>query len=85
MKYKIMPTNWYKRRAPGTQLQITEFTVQGTVVLVEENYYQIDIKYDDGTDATVTGRLCHNAIANRWTLNGINSSGDYILLEVIPE
>jgi hypothetical protein len=84
MKYtfKIMPSNWYKRRTPTELKQITSFSVVD-FVKTSDSYCVVNIVYDDATQAELTGRVSHNHIADRWTINGINPFGDFILLEVI--
>ena len=79
-----MPSNWYKRRTPTEFKKINNYTVNGFVKL-SDSYCTIHMVYDDCTEAELTGRVCHNAISDRWTINGINPYGDYILLEVTEQ
>jgi hypothetical protein len=80
--FKIMPSHWYKRRTPSQARVITDFQVSD-FVKTDNSYCIINIVYDCGEAAELTGRVCVNPITNRWTINGINPYGDYILLEVL--
>jgi len=79
--FKIMPSNWYKRRTPTQVRVITDFQVSN-FVKIDNSYCVINIVYDCGKTAELTGRVLYNDRADRWTINGINPFGDYILLEV---
>jgi hypothetical protein len=80
--FKIMPSEWYKRRTKTELKQITEFKVT-QFKKVDNSYCIVNIQYDSGDCAELTGRVLYNDRADRWTINGINPFGDYILLEVL--
>ena len=80
--FKIMPSNWYKRRTKTELKQIIDFAVTSFTKL-DNSYCVVTIQYDCGDSAELTGRVLYNSRADRWTINGINPFGDYILLEVL--
>jgi hypothetical protein len=53
-------------------------------VLEPESYCTVIIRYVNESEfKELTGRVSRNAVTNKYTINGINPHGDFILLDVI--
>lgn len=81
--FTVRHCDWYKRRIPTQQKVFAEVIVKN-FTLIDESYCIVDIRYE-GEDQfkQLTGRVCQNSITKKFTINGINPYGDFILLDVI--
>lgn len=82
-KFEIRPYNWSKRRIPTDLPLIAEYRVHDFVP-VPDTYCTVLIRYENSNEfRELTGRVCENSITKKLTINGINSSGDFIILDVM--
>jgi len=81
--FAVRNCDWYKRRIP-TQKKVFEEVIVRNFVLEHESYCTVIIKYVGETEfKELTGRVTQNSITNKFSVNGINPYGDFILLDVI--
>jgi hypothetical protein len=81
--FAVRNCDWYKRRIP-TQKKVFDEVIVRNFVLEPESYCTVIIRYVDESEfKELTGRVSRNAITNKFTINGINPYGDFILLDVI--
>lgn len=80
--FTIRNWSWYKRRLPTEQKQIVEFKVEN-FKLEEDSRCIVYIRYDGETIfKELSGRVCQNPNSKKFTINGLNPYGDYIILDV---
>ena len=81
--FAVRNCDWYKRRIP-TQKKVFDEVIVRNFVLEPESYCTVIIRYVDESEfKDLTGRVSRNAVTNKYTINGINPYGDFILLDVI--
>jgi hypothetical protein len=81
--FAVRNCDWYKRRIP-TQKKVFDEVIVRNFVLEPESYCTVIIRYVDESEfKELTGRVSRNAVTNKYTINGINPYGDFILLDVI--
>jgi hypothetical protein len=81
--FAVRNCDWYKRRIP-TQQKVFDEVIVRNFVLEPESYCTVIIRYVDESEfKELTGRVSRNAVTNKYTINGINPYGDFILLDVI--
>jgi hypothetical protein len=81
--FAVRNCDWYKRRIP-TQKKVFDEVIVRNFVLEPESYCTVIIRYVDESEfKELTGRVSRNAVTNKFTINGINPYGDFILLDVI--
>lgn len=83
--FTVRLCDWYKRRIPTETKPFAEVIVKD-FVLEAETYCVVIIRYTgDQEFKELSGRVCKNEITGKFTINGINPSGDFILLDVLIE
>jgi hypothetical protein len=81
--FAVRNCDWYKRRIP-TQKKVFDEVIVKNFVLEPESYCTVIIRYVDESEfKELTGRVSRNAVTNKYTINGINPYGDFILLDVV--
>ena len=81
--FAVRNCDWYKRRIP-TQKKVFDEVIVRNFVLEPESYCTVIIRYVDESEfKELTGRVSRNTVTNKYTINGINPHGDFILLDVI--
>jgi hypothetical protein len=81
--FAVRHCDWYKRRIP-TQQKVFDEVIVRDFLLEPESYCTVIIRYVDESEfKELTGRVSRNAVTNKYTINGINPYGDFILLDVI--
>ena len=81
--FAVRNCDWYKRRI-STQKKVFDEVIVRNFVLEPESYCTVIIRYVDESEfKELTGRVSRNAVTNKYTINGINPHGDFILLDVI--
>jgi hypothetical protein len=81
--FAVRNCDWYKRRIP-TQKKVFDEVIVRNFVLEPESYCTVIIRYVNESEfKELTGRVSRNAVTNKYTINGINPYGDFILLDVI--
>jgi hypothetical protein len=81
--FAVRNCDWYKRRIP-TQKKVFDEVIVRNFVLEPESYCTVIVRYVDESEfKELTGRVSRNAVTNKYTINGINPYGDFILLDVI--
>jgi len=82
-KFTVRHCDWYKRRIP-TQKKVFDEVIVRDFLLEPESYCTVIIRYVNESEfKELTGRVSRNAVTNKYTINGINPHGDFILLDVI--
>lgn len=82
--FQIQQLNWHKRRAATKQpepvaVEIPDF--QKTV----NHMCQVQVQFDDGTTAILTGRIGQNPISGTWTVSAINGQGQSVAARYLGE
>lgn len=81
--FTVRDCDWYKRRIP-TQRKAFDEVIVKDFVLKDESYCIVFIRYVGETELKeLTGRVSQNSITGKFTVNGINPHGDFILLDVV--
>ena len=83
-EFTVRHCDWYKRRVRTNKpKEISRFVVENFVA--QHNAYCIvHMWYDDEPDVhELTGRVTQNTVTGKFSVNGINPHGDFILLDVI--
>ena len=82
-EFTVRHCDWYKRRIP-TQQKVFDEVIVRDFLLEPESYCTVVIRYTGESEfKELTGRVCQNSVTNKFTINGINPHGDFILLDVI--
>ena len=85
MKFEIRPdysVTWYKRRNPTPQPQCVDVVIKD--LKLEKNHAcSMIAEYDDGNFWHLSARVHHNEIKNTWTVQGLDSKGHSVVVDVI--
>ena len=93
VKFEVMPQSWHKRR----QLTVVPPTVTSVEVIgyqqIQHHLCEIEATFDDGNKVTLQSKVNYSYIngANgqrfheRWTIQGLNSDGISVLLQVVEK
>jgi hypothetical protein len=90
-RFEIQPCHWFKRRLGDKQRLIVFYKVSD-FEKIENSKCEIVIRYSGEIEfITLTGRVCCSRVYNvgggvrseKWSINGINEVGDFMLLKVL--
>lgn len=84
MPFIIQQLSWYKRRKPGAEPQPIEVRIPD--FKCEANHFcAVEVMFDNGEHATLSGRVTQNPVTGAWMVNGINASGHSVSVLYLAE
>lgn len=85
MKYTIREMSWFKRRAPTKELKAIEIITIADLQLIRNHATDMTVRCDDGELYELSGRVHHNTIKDTWTVQGLNSTGLSVVVDLEEE
>lgn len=74
--------SWFKRRTPKPEPKAINVTIEG---FAKKHGHPCEMKaeYDDGNLYELTARVHHNDIKDTWTVQGLDSKGHSVVIDIL--